>query len=147
MIIRVQRLHHYSNYTIGVLYIDGVLQCFTLEDEKRDVKVMSKTRIPAGVYDMRLQRAGQMNTRYAAKYPNHRGMLHVQNVPNFTGIFIHVGNTDLDTAGCILVAQSHTLGRNFIGSSVVAYTRIYDLIATALEKGQKVQIQVVDELH
>lgn len=146
MNIRLQRLHSYENYTIGAFYIDGRLQCFTLEDEKRNVKVHGETRIPAGVYKLRLQTKGTMSPKYAARFPFHKGMLHLQNVPDFEGIFIHIGNTDKDTAGCILLGLSHTIGNNFVSSSTLAYTQAYNIIAPAIERNDAVSINVVDEL-
>ena len=34
------------------------------------------------------------------------GMLHVLDVPNFKYILIHCGNTDEDTAGCLLLGDT-----------------------------------------
>jgi hypothetical protein len=147
MIVRVQRVENYENYTLGLLYIDGKLEAFTLEDEKRDVKIMSKTRIPEGVYDARLQLAGKLHTKYKAKFSFHKGMIHLQGVPNFSGIMLHIGNTDRDTAGCILVGNAHKINRNFISESTQAYTRVYNRIAAALLAREKVQFLIVDELH
>ena len=146
MTIRLQRLQSYDDYTIGALFINGKLYCFTLEDEKRNVKVWGETRIPAGVYKLRLQTAGKMSPRYASKFPFHKGMLHLLNVPNFEGVFIHIGNTDDDTAGCILLGLSHSVGSNLIGSSTSAYLQTYPIIADAISAGEQVTIQIVDEL-
>lgn len=146
MHIRLQRLENYTTHTIGVLYIDGKLQCFTLEDEKREIKQISETRIPAGLYKLRLQTSGQLSPRYAQRFSFHKGMLHLQDVPGFEGIFIHVGNTDKDTSGCILLGASHNLHDNFIGGSTRAYIQAYQTIANAISKGEVVTIQVVDEL-
>lgn len=147
MNIRLQRLQGYSDYTIGALFIDGALACFTLEDEKRDVKVWGETRIPVGVYKLRLQTAGKMSPKYAAKFSFHQGMLHITNVPNFEGIFIHIGNHDDHTAGCILLGDSHEIRQNMIGKSTQAYSRVYPIIAQAIAAGQPVTIQVMDELR
>ena len=146
MTIRLQRLQSYDDYTLGAFYINGKLCCFTMEDEKRNVKVWGETRIPAGVYKLRLQTAGKMSPRYAAKFSFHKGMLHLMNVPNFEGVFIHIGNTDDDTAGCILLGLSHSVGSNLIGSSTKAYSEAYPLIADAIASGAHVTISVVDEL-
>jgi hypothetical protein len=39
MVITVKRLYKTENSTIGELLIDGVFECFTLEDKERPVKI------------------------------------------------------------------------------------------------------------
>ena len=146
MKICVQRFMNTPKFSGGILFIDGKVVGFTMEDEKRKVKVKGETRIPAGVYQLRLQKAGEMHTRYAAKFPYHKGMLHLQNVPNFEGIFIHIGNTEKDTAGCLLVGLNFNLCCDKITESTRLYEQIYPQIAKAIEAGEKVEIQIVDEL-
>ena len=81
--------------------------------------------------------------KYAKKFPDiHKGMLHIIDVPNFQWILIHVGNTELDTMGCLLVGLTRT-GRT-IGQSVAAYKKIYPPIAAALTAGKKVFITYND---
>jgi hypothetical protein len=140
----VNRLSDNKVSTIGALYIDGVFQCFTLEDEKRLTKVMGETRIPDGVYDVVFRKEGTHHAKYGARYGEaHYGMLHIINVPNFKWILIHIGNTEKDTDGCLLVGEiayaSHT-----IGSSTVAYEKLYKKVADALLKGDKVTIEFRD---
>ena len=76
------------------------------------------------------------------------GMLEVCDVPNFKYILIHCGNTDEDTAGCLLVGdtqENNNIKKNgFIGRSTAAYTRIYPDIADALRKGEDVTIEYRD---
>jgi len=63
----------------------------------------------------------------------HQGMLQIMNVSGFTDILIHVGNTDKDTAGCLLVgtgANSRS-GDMSLQSSVEAYNRLYPLVVDA----------------
>ena len=129
------------------MYIDNSLVCFTLEDEKRNIKVHGETRIPAGVYKLRLQTTGTMSPQYAKRFPFHKGMLHLQNVPDFEGVFIHIGNTDKDSSGCILLGLSHNIPDNFIGSSTLAYSQTYQIIANAISANERVTIHVVDELQ
>lgn len=143
--ITLQRVQSYKDYSLGMLYINGVLQCFTLEDEKRSVKVWGETRIPAGVYNITLRTVGGLHNKYSQRFYNHKGMLWLRNVPNFEYILIHVGNDDDDTAGCILVGDTHSVGQNFIGNSTKAYERIYPVISAALIAGKQVRINVVDE--
>ena len=47
-------------------------------------------------------------------------MPHILNVPNFTGVRIHAGNTSQNTDGCILVGHTYA-GKDFIGNSKLAY--------------------------
>ena len=64
----------------------------------------AENRIPAGIYDVRLRKIGGFDGRYKKKFAGfHRGMLHIQDVPNFKYVLIHIGNTDKNTAGCLLV--------------------------------------------
>lgn len=122
--------------------------CFTLEDEHRTKKVYGKTRIPAGIYEIKLKKFGGFNDRYKRKFPDlHKGMLCLQDVPNFTDILIHIGNKDDDTAGCILVGDSaeQNITRNgFIGQSTNAYKRIYGLISTKLFNNNQIMLEIID---
>ena len=43
MVITVKRLYKTENSTIGELLIDGVFECFTLEDKERPVKIKGET--------------------------------------------------------------------------------------------------------
>ena len=94
--LEVKRIKKESDYTIGQLFINGEYFCDTLEDEIRQVKVMHETAIPTGTYKVTLERS----PRFKRILP----LLH--NVPGFTGILIHSGNTDKHTSGCILVGKS-----------------------------------------
>src|SRR3989304_4581521 len=103
-------LHRFSSgneSTLGLLHIDGKFECFIIEDEYREVKVKGETRIPSGTYKILLRKEGGFHEKYLTKYPaSHKGMLWLQEVPGFQYILIHVGNTDLDSAGCLLVGDS-----------------------------------------
>lgn len=141
MEIEVKRFSDNKDASLGVLFIDGVFQCFTLEDEERFVKKMGETRIPEGTYEVKLRKEGGHHERYKVKYSDiHKGMLHIVDVPNFKWILIHIGNTEKDTDGCLLVGDiiysNHTLG-----GSTIAYKKIYPKIAAELEKNNKVTIK------
>ena len=145
MEILLERYGNGDDSTGGLLSVNGEHFCYTCEDEGREVKVQDETRIPPGRYEIKLRDAGGMNKRYKAKYKFHRGMLHLQNVPGFEWIYIHVGNTDDHTSGCILVGYSATISvREYtVGSSVAAYSDLYKLISEAIEKGERIHIEVV----
>ena len=110
MKLQVLRFSSESDSTNGLLFdvTEGVkFLAYTLEDEKRDEKVMSETRIPAGTYEVKLRTEGGHHNKYASRYGSmHKGMLWLQDVPNFKWILIHCGNTDEHTAGCLLVGDS-----------------------------------------
>ncbi len=146
MDLLLPRFSSQKNDTLGLLYIDGDFVCFTLEDEHRTKKIYGETRIPEGEYQVKLRTYGGFHERYKKKFPEmHKGMLHLQNVPGFQHVLIHVGNNDDDTAGCILVgnsAEQNITKNGFIGSSVDAYKRIYPPIAQALERGEEVRIKI-----
>ncbi len=123
--------------------------CYTLEDERRALKVKGETRVPAGTYKIELRTEGGFHGRYSKKYPGlHIGMLHVQDVPNFEYILIHTGNTDEHTAGCLIVGDAQEnnkiLADGFVGKSVNAYKRIYPSIAKAIQQGEEVTITYID---
>lgn len=125
MIIELKRFYLGSKYTIGRLYVDGVYFCDTLEDKvraftKEDPKVWGETAIPAGTY--------KVSVTYSPKFKRKLPYLH--NVPHFTGIRIHRGNTHIDTAGCPLVGENKVVGK-------VINSTPYELELTKLIEAEK----------
>lgn len=147
MKLEVLRYKSDDNHTLGAMFEvkeDGSREfmCYTLEDEHREEKVRSETRIPAGEYEIKLRTVGGFHSKYSRRFRDiHKGMLWLQDVPNFKWILIHCGNTDQDTAGCLLVGQ--TQQDNFIGRSTQAYLDIYPRIAEAV-KLNKVTINYIN---
>lgn len=149
MNLRLERLTADNDSTIGVLFVDGRFVCFTVEDEFRATKIAAETRIPAGVYDIKLRAVGGFHDRFLAKFGAswHRGMLHLQNVPGFEYILIHTGNTDDDSEGCLIVGLGALTTRDGGGNltgSVDAYQKLYPLVRDALLRGERVTITIVD---
>ena len=149
----VLRFSSQSDSTNGLLFEKTDLGlnflCYTLEDERRALKVKGETRVPSGTYKIELRTEGGFHEKYKKKYGGfHKGMLHVTNVPNFEYILIHTGNTDEHTAGCLLVGDSQEnniiIKDGFIGKSVNAYKRIYPNISRAIERNEEVTIEYVD---
>lgn len=149
MKLTLQRINGNNESTIGILSINGVFSCFTIEDEFRTVKVKGETRIPSGTYKIILRKEGGKHENYKAKFPQtHKGMLWLQDIPNFQYVLIHIGNTDVDSEGCILVGDAVTENitvRGAISGSGSAYARIYPVVANAIEKGETCTIEVYDE--
>ena len=152
----VERIADNGDSTLGVLYekkpiykgYKKNLLCFTIEDEKRTEKVFGETRIPEGIYKVKLRIEGGFHTKYSQRFSDfHKGMLWLQDVPNFEYVLIHTGNTDEDTAGCLIVGDKlvqnvTTEGR--VESSTNAYKRIYPKIAEEILNGGIVSIEYVD---
>jgi len=108
-----------DNCTIGRLFVDGVFECYTLEDIERDVKIPGETAIPRGIYKVIID----------FSYKFGKQMPHILGVPNFEGIRIHPGNIAADTEGCILVGK--TLGVTCLGNSRIAFDDIFVKLKTS----------------
>ena len=150
MELKVIRYSSSKESTLGLLFINNQFMAYTLEDEKRSVKVYGETCIPAGRYRVQFHTAGKFHARYSVKFPGiHKGMLHVTGVPGFKWILIHIGNDDDDTAGCLLVGDSvnnNNTHDGFISNSTRAYLRIYPPIAEALRNKEEVWIEYFDNV-
>ena len=153
MKLKVLRFSSQEDSTSGLLFLEGDLGleflCYTLEDERRILKIKGESRVPAGTYKIELRTQGGFHEKYKKKYRTfHKGMLHVTNVPNFEYILIHTGNTDEHTAGCLLVGDSQEnnviIKDGFIGKSVNAYKRIYPNISKAISRNEEVTIEYID---
>ena len=129
MNLKLQRSTFTGRSTIGELSVDGVFECFTLEDMVRPVKVPGMTAISEGVYVVSVS----FSDRFKRLLPE------VHNVPNFTGVRIHPGNTDADTEGCILVGQ--TKAADFIGNSRAAFDKLFPKIQAAAQQ-EKIFLEV-----
>jgi len=121
MELLLKRLHKTSNSTIGELYVNGVFECYTLEDVERDVKIKNETAIAKGKYKVVIT--------YSNRFKRDLPLL--LNVPNFEGVRIHSGNTNHDTEGCILVGL--TRSKDFVGNSRKAFTKLFNKIKNPKE--------------
>ena len=121
MKIQIKRLHRTENSTIGELLIDGVWECYTLEDKERDVKIKNETAIPRGTYKVIINQSNRFK----------RLLPLLLNVPNFEGVRIHSGNTNHNTEGCILVGR--TRSKDFIGQSRKAFDSLFAKMQKAKE--------------
>jgi len=148
MLIHVMRMITGPEATIGNIYLDGKPYGFTLEDERRWKKVRNETRIPDGLYKVDLRSVSSpTNAAYEARYGTyfHRGMIWLRHVPGFTYIYIHTGNTDDHTAGCILVGETaeFEFNGNFrILESRNCYRQLYPKVANTIMRGEDVWCQV-----
>jgi len=116
MNLRLKRTHGTKDYTHGQLFIDDVYFCDTLEDQERETKVFGETAIPCGTYKVILT----MSNRFKKLMPL------LVNVPNFSGIRIHNGNTKDHTEGCVLVGKKVKDG--FVGESKVTFKKLMGIL-------------------
>jgi len=138
MKLHLKRVSFTSNSTIGELSIDNVFECYTLEDMVRQVegqpvaqwKIPNFTAIPRGTYPVIIN--------YSPHFECDMPLL--LNVQGYEGVRIHVGNTDKDTDGCILVGA--TQGKDFIGHSRDEFAKLFLKIKTAIASGDSVSITI-----
>ena len=148
MKLEILRFNSSDDFTSGLLFDvtdnNRKFLCYTLEDQAQTQKVYGETRIPAGTYKLSLRTEGGFHTRYLAKFGAefHKGMIYVNEVPNFEYILWHIGNNDDDTAGCLLLGKSQQ--DNFIGSSTDAYKDVYKKVRDAILYGEKVTATYID---
>ena len=78
------------------------------------------------------------------RFEFHKGMLWLQDVEDFKWIYIHTGNNEDHTDGCILVGTGCNIGtKQSVIGSVNAYIGIYTKIADAVLDGETVSVRVL----
>ena len=131
MKLTLQRYLFGSDYTMGLLFIDGVYFCDTIEDTFRGndlngKKVANETCIPYGVYTIKIT--------YSAKYK--KNMPQILNVPYFEGVRIHAGNKATDTSGCVIVGIKSQNGE------VLQSRKMYNALLKRLETANNIKIDI-----
>jgi hypothetical protein len=139
--------------TIGELFdvsggVASARLCYILEDVVREPatrpvgdaervdawvrgwKVPGKTAIPTGTY--------RVIVTPSARFKRLLPLL--VDVPGFTGIRIHPGNTHDNTEGCLLPGRE--CDPNTVWQSRIAFDALYDRISQALLRGDRVSIAV-----
>lgn len=139
MKLTLHRFHYDPDYTVGRLHINGEYQCFTLEDAVREIpgqpvrqwKIQDRTAIPSGTYDVALT--------YSQRFRRILPLL--RDVPGFTGVRIHTGNSSANTEGCILVGQDYN-GGDWIDKSRLAFGPLYERMADAYANGERITLRI-----
>lgn len=132
MNITVKRIFKGPKYTIGKLSIDGHYFCDTLEDSVRPagVKIPGRTAIPAGKYQIEITESIRFN----------RLMPIIKDVPGFSGVRIHSGNTAEDTEGCILVGFNRLKGK--VLDSRKTFQKLFKILIVAVRGGEDLEIAI-----
>jgi hypothetical protein len=134
MELTLNRIFLGSSATIGELLINDKHLCDTLEDRVRPEgeKVYGKTAIPEGTYEVKLTHS----PRFKKILPE------ILNVPNFSGIRIHTGNSSKDTEGCILVGTWDGEKEDWISDSRTAFEKLMSLLQKAEDKKESITITI-----
>jgi hypothetical protein len=142
---KIIRVAQGKNSTLSQLYINGIFQCYLLEDKIREVKLPSETAIPTGSFQLKVNTYGGKNVNYKNAFGKlHEGMIEITGLPNFNFVYIHTGNTIKETAGCPLCGFGFQFvdGNYQVVQSIAAYKMIYPkLLALAKVPGNKIIIE------
>jgi len=135
-----------DDHTKSIFCIDGVFQCFMLEDGFNVIKIYGETRITPATREIGLRTEGSMHEKYLEKYGEefHKGMLWIKDVNNYEYVYIHIGNKPKNTLGCLLTNFACNTNLSNMSQSEVSYKKIYPIIADAILNGEKVEIETVD---
>lgn len=142
MRLLLTRILTLNDRTTGRLFIDDLYFCDTLEDPNRDLnhsgefdgnekKVYGDTCIPFGEY--------VVEVTYSQKFKRELPIL--LDVPEFTGIRIHRGNTTKDTLGCILVGELNK--KNNLVNSTGYEKELVGILKTAQKNKEPITIEIV----
>lgn len=130
--------------TIGELRINGVFECFILEDRDRlldqhntldmirKIKVHGQTAIPAGRYRIIVNRS--------ARFQKDLPLLLL--VPGYEGIRIHTGNSSKDTEGCLIPGTWDGKGKDWVSNSRIGFDPLMAKIQKALKAKEQVWITI-----
>lgn len=125
-----ERIFSNDKYTISHLYamVNGVKTkiCDTIEDTDRGLddsmtvdditkkKVYGETAIPCGKYEVRMDIQSPKYSNYT-KYPwakKYSGRIpRFMDVKGFSGVLVHIGNTEADSYGCVLPGLNKVKGK------------------------------------
>ena len=75
---KIIRVAQGKESTLSQSYINGVFQCYLLEDKIRTKKIPTKTAIPEGTYKLKLNTNGAKNVAYKKAFgKSHNGMIEI----------------------------------------------------------------------
>ncbi len=131
MELRLERQPSADGCTLGAIYLWDHRLCYTLEDVVRDHKLEHETAIPFGRYPVGIDWSRRFN----------RLLPFIDQVPGFTGVRIHGGNTAADTAGCILVGVIQTA--KSVQQCQPALQDVMSRIASVIAPGGDVWLSIV----
>lgn len=153
MKIEIKRIFNCSTYCIGHLYVDGAYFCDTIEDTDRmlnqdmteqqiaKIKVKHQTAIPIGKYNILMNTVSPSFSKkpYYKNFCNGK-VPRLDYVKGFSGILIHIGNTEKDSSGCIIVGYNKIKGK--VINSKIAFENLYHKMKMVYEYGGKITLNI-----
>lgn len=152
MKLLLRRIFKGPRYTIGKLFINGVYECDTLEDQDRGLtsqmsleeikakKVYGVTAIPTGTYSINMTTVSPKFKDRAWAKP-YKGILpRLENVEGYEGVLIHVGNKAEDTLGCILVGENKVKGQ--VINSTATFYELMTVLLKAQSAGEVIELTI-----
>lgn len=156
MEILLIRRYPKSDYTIGRLFVNGVLQGNTLEDTDRGLsdamdervirnrKIYGKTAIPKGRYRIDMTTVSPKFSKYPFYMEICQGKLpRLRGVKGFEGILLHVADgpkgADL-LEGCIGIGMNRIKGQLCEGKET--FKKVYTLMKEAHDRGETIYITI-----
>ncbi|WP_217902231.1 DUF5675 family protein, partial [Siphonobacter sp. BAB-5385] len=130
--------------TIAKLSVDGLFECYTLEDKDRGlrkdmpldrikkIKVHGQTAIPIGRYRVKLT----YSNRFKRILPE------IENVPGYLGIRIHSGNKSSHTEGCPLTGAWNGKDADWISDSRKAFDKLFVQLESADKRKEEIWITI-----
>lgn len=129
--------------TEGNLYLNGKWFCHTIEDKVRAkngfwnklLKVYAQTAIPYGKYPVLVTWSNRFQ----------RQLTGIFSVPDFEGIRIHNGTSELSSAGCIIVSYKNDGANHKLINDKLAMNDLTSIIELA-QKREKITITITDKM-
>lgn len=144
-------LHRFMNdgeTTLGMLFVNQQLICYTLEAGKQASNTHLPFRIPAGTYVFGFHKTETpLTTIYRQQYNWFSSHLVIQDVPGFDTVFLYLGEPENRHQGCVQIADSlnNESLSNSLADSIKAYQRLYEKVTEITNKGEQLHISVYDE--
>jgi hypothetical protein len=147
MLITVRRDIATLKSTTSEVSVDGVRECYFLEDPcrekfidgewvwKPEYKIKGNTCIPSGLNPLIID----YSSRFKRRLP------HIIDVPDFTWIRIHSGNDAGDTEGCPLPGVSRNT--DWVSESRKAFNLLFEKIHSAFEGREDIDIEFLNEFE
>jgi hypothetical protein len=108
----------------------------------KSLKKSGITAIPSGTYDVTLDvYSPKFGPKSFYKETCNGKLPRLLNVKGFEGILIHAGNTDKDSAGCLLVGVNKVKGQ--VINSRETFKELYKLLKDKHDKGEKITIKIL----